>query len=153
MRQPVVVIRLEEIVHRIDLERLHGMVTVCGHEDDARGPLRVERPEQAESVDPGHLHIQKHQLRLLPLDRLRRLVGILALADDLDVRMLGEHGAQPEPRQRLVIHDQDPHRSSPHAQLDELAFQTIAATWIRGVSVVWVEAETSWPCFFRSGGT
>src|SRR2546426_11938839 len=56
--------RLQDVVHRVDLERLYGVIVKGGGEDDVRHfHLAVHQfLEHTEAVETGHLHIEEYQV-------------------------------------------------------------------------------------------
>ena len=74
-RQPAAFHRLEQIVHCLQAEGLHGVLVVGGHEDEV-GQLDVlfaQPADHAQAIQPGHIYIQKNQLGLQFLDQFHRL--------------------------------------------------------------------------------
>ena len=66
--------RLQQIVHRLQAEGLHGVLVVGGHEDEV-GQLDVlfaQPADHAHAVQAGHIYIQENQLRLQFLDQVDR---------------------------------------------------------------------------------
>src|SRR5207248_10310434 len=53
---------LHEVVHGMCLERANGKVIVRRHEDHGRKLRPVERLQDAEAVDLGHLDVKKEQV-------------------------------------------------------------------------------------------
>jgi hypothetical protein len=94
--------RLHEVVERGRLERAHRVVVERRYEHHQR-IRRAERREDLEAVAVGHLHVEQHEVGLLPSDRLERLGPGRALRDHGDVRELREHPAQAARRERLVV--------------------------------------------------
>src|SRR5215467_14304902 len=92
--------RLHEVVERVRLERVH----------------------HAESVDLGHLHVEKNEVRGELVERAQRLASIAALPGNGDVRMRLEELANAAPRERLVVGDDRAnltHAASPPRPPDE----------------------------------
>jgi hypothetical protein len=58
------------------------------------------------------LHVEEHQVRLQRGDGLDRCAAARCLAGDFDVRLGVEQPPQAVPRDRLVVDDQDAHRSA-----------------------------------------
>ena len=85
--------RLEQIIERPNLERFHRELAERGHEDDrrrgssiagrgARLAHRLERGDDLEAVELGHLYIEKDDVRLFADDHVHRFGAIACLADD-----------------------------------------------------------------------
>src|SRR5207247_774267 len=75
-----------------------------------RARLSRQLIDHRQSVAIWHLHVEKHQIRVIPVDRSECLSPAGALADDLD----GSFAAQKRPQavacQRFVIHQKCPKR-------------------------------------------
>ena len=98
--------RLQQVVDRVDLERLDRVLIERGDEDDVRRRALVEHPPRhLEAGQPRHLHVEKHHVGLQPVDRRQRLDAVASLSDDLDAADLSEQVAQLVARQLLVVHD------------------------------------------------
>ena len=82
---------------------------VEGEEDDARvGELGAEAARDLEAGQLGHRVVEEDQVRA-QLDGLRhRLDAIRGLADDLEVRLELEHGADALAYGEVIVRDQDP---------------------------------------------
>ncbi len=137
--EPRRVDRLQQVVDRVDLERLDRVLIVGRDENDMGRRAGVEHPARhLESGQPGHLDVQKHQIRLQPVDRFQRFDPVARLADDFDAADLAEQIAQLIPRQLLVVDDDrlqihDPAlRRHPfrHGELRNLHAGAGAASWL-----------------------
>ena len=105
--EPRLVDRLQQVVDRVDLERLDRVLIVGGDEDDVRRRLRVDHaPRHLETGQPRHLDVEEHDVGLQSLDRAQRLDAVAGLPDHLDAADLAEQIAQLVPRELLVV-DQD----------------------------------------------
>ena len=69
------------------------------------GSRSDQPPGDLETGQPGHLDVEKHQVRAGSADGLQRLEAVAGLADDLDAAHLVEQVAQLVPRQLLVVDD------------------------------------------------
>jgi hypothetical protein len=98
---------LHEVVHRVELERAHGVLVVGGDEDDGR-QVRVARG-QREAVEAGELDVEHHQIGGELGDAGERGIGVDRLAGDGDAIDRGEHANQAAPRRVLVVDDEDLH--------------------------------------------
>ena len=104
--EPRLIDRLQQVVDRVDLERLDRVLIVGRDEDDLRtGAAADQPPRDLEAGQPRHLHVEKDDVRLQPLDRRQRLDAVAGLADHLDAADLFEQVAQLVPRQLLVVHE------------------------------------------------
>src|SRR6516225_1605421 len=96
--------RLEQVVHRVQLEGLDRVLVVGGGEDYARaaaGQLQHLQAGQAR-----HLDVHEHEVGVQRADLLDGIEAVLAFADDLDVRMPPQVFADQVARQVLVVDDQ-----------------------------------------------
>ena len=67
--------RLQQVVHCLQAEGLHGVLVVGGDEDEV-GQLDVpfaQPADHAQAIQPRHIYIQKNQFRLQFLDQVDRL--------------------------------------------------------------------------------
>src|SRR5208282_942543 len=78
---------LEQVIHRIDLERFHCVLVESRGEDDLReGNLPVEKFfDDAEAVESGHLDVEKDDVRAMFFDEADGLETIFPLRYDIDV--------------------------------------------------------------------
>jgi hypothetical protein len=97
--------RFEQVIQCVDLKGTDGILIVCGDKDDGRG--RLQRLDDAETIQTWHLNIQQHQIGGQGLDHLQRLYAVPGLTDDFCGLDLGQQAAQPLPRWRFVVHDKD----------------------------------------------
>ena len=98
--------RLQQIVHRVHLERLDGMPVEGGDEDDVRRSAVLDEPvRHLEAVEAGHLDVEEQDVRRQALDDADRLEAVAGLRDHLDVAHLLEHVTQLFPRELLVVDD------------------------------------------------
>ena len=103
---------LQQVVHRVHRERPQRVLVVGGDEDHDGNLARVEFLDHLEPVEHGHLHVEQHEVRPEPPDRLDRLPPVEARAGDLDVRLAGQQRPQPVDRQRLVVHQEQAHQTA-----------------------------------------
>ena len=80
------------------------MLRVRRREDDERPVIDVAKHVGAEQ--PGHLHVEKHQLRLQRLDRPHGRLAVGRLADDFNPVEGGQHAFEPGAGDRLVVDDE-----------------------------------------------
>ena len=109
--EPLGVDRLEQVVERLDRERLDRVLLVRGHEHELRrsGPT-VHETSGVEPGEPGHLDVDEDHVVRNRSRELQRLGRARRLADDFDLRVGGEQVAQLRARGRLVVDEQ---RGSP----------------------------------------
>src|ERR1035441_3016886 len=119
-RQPLGFDGLEEIGKCVGLEGCEGVLVVPRSEDDERSLDRGRnRTKHLEALEPGHLYVEKQQVRPELFDLLNRVEAILSLADHSDFGMSAEQPDQPRASIRLIVNDQAPH----HAGGSALAWQ------------------------------
>ena len=82
--QPLLIERLQDVVHGVHFERLHRVLIVGRGKNDVRHlALAILQPlDDAEAVQPRHLHVQKHQVRIVLLDQGHGFQAVLALPHD-----------------------------------------------------------------------
>ncbi len=110
----LVVERLQEIIERLDLERVHGVLFERGDEHDRRRPLFVHRRRDRETIEVGHLNVQEHEIRWRrhAPEQLHGVAAARALVDVRDAADLLQHAAQPAPRRRFIVNDDRAHDRS-----------------------------------------
>jgi hypothetical protein len=94
--------RLEQVVHRLQLEGIHRILIERGAEDD-RGSRPAERRGHFETAAAGHLNVQQHQIGHELGDSFDRLHTIFGFANDLDIVDAGQQLAEPIARRLLVV--------------------------------------------------
>ena len=111
-RQPVAVHRLQQVVDRVQLERVDGEPVVGGAEDDPRA-RGLQPRRHLETRERRHLDVEEHEIGRQGVDARDRFEAVLRFADDLDLHVSGrQQPAQPVACRRLVVHDQRPdHRT------------------------------------------
>jgi len=112
-REAVAVDRLEEVIHRFQLEGLDGELVERGGEDDmGRVDLVFAKtPDHAKAVESGHLDIQEGQGRVEPLDKLKSFKAVGGHADYLDVADFVEEEAKFFPGELFVVCNDCGHRA------------------------------------------
>jgi hypothetical protein len=85
--EPVLADRLEHVVDGVQIERLHGVLLVGGHEDHRRGRLEPgQHLRQFQARQAGHLDVEEDRVDvelLQQAERLGRRVGREHLPDPL----------------------------------------------------------------------
>ena len=112
--------RLEQVVQRVDFERVDRELIERRHEDHQRHRLgivavalagpRGNVPGQLDAGHARHLDVHQDDLGPLRLDLRKRLGRIGGLAHDAMRKLrreVGEHLSESGPRGRLVVNDQD----------------------------------------------
>src|SRR6266446_5559941 len=108
----LIVERLEEIVERLNLEGVHGVLFEGGDEHDRGRTLVVYGRGDREAVEVGHLDIQEHQVGRAAAQQLHRIAAVRALVDVRDTADLLQHTAQAASRGRFVVNDDRAHDRS-----------------------------------------
>ncbi len=96
--------RLQQIVGRIDGERIERVAIEGGGEDDERPRLR-QRCGERRAAHFRHLDVEKQQVR--PVSRIssRASIGVAGFADHRHVTGFVQQLAHAHARRRLVVHD------------------------------------------------
>ena len=79
LQQAVLVVRLEQIIDRAQLERPDGVLVERRHENQQRRGGLLELGGDLEARQAGHLDVEKYDIGLRSSDRLRRIESIRAL--------------------------------------------------------------------------
>ena len=79
--------RLQDVIHGVYVKRLHRVLIKSGGKYHVRHfHLAFNNLFQhAEPIQPGHFHIQKHQVRRMLLDQRHGLHPVLPLSDHIDL--------------------------------------------------------------------
>jgi hypothetical protein len=83
------------------------MFVESGDKDDRGERLIAQRPQHLESIHPGHLHIEQHQVRLELTDGLDRRGTVRAFTSDLEIRFAFQQTPKTGARELLVVDDQN----------------------------------------------
>jgi sugar/nucleoside kinase (ribokinase family) len=84
------------------------------HDDQGSATLGAEFSEKAEAVHAGHLNVAEDQLELLRSGARERPIGVALYLDP--VAGLAEQQRERLPETRVVVNDQQPHRSHPRLE-------------------------------------
>src|SRR5262245_29789103 len=96
--------RLQQIVDRVDLERLDRMLIECRDEDDVRRQLMLDHlSRHLEPGQPRHLYIKKYDVGRQSFYRSERLQPVASLADYVNSVHLAEQIAQLIARELLIV--------------------------------------------------
>src|SRR5208283_399521 len=99
--------RLEQVVKRVYLEGMNGVLVVSGGEYDLWHV--VEPLQQFEPGHAGHLYVKEDHVRYKLADKLKRLLAVACLAGNLYFRMDSQEARQLGARQALVVYHQGSH--------------------------------------------
>ncbi len=113
----VVAERLQEIVHRVDLEGAQRVLVVGRDEDHHRHPVHANGLDNPEAVELRHLQVEEDQVRSDASHRVHRGAAVRALPHQLDVALVAEQGHQPLAGQGLVVDHQRADRRGRHARV------------------------------------
>jgi hypothetical protein len=95
---------LDEVVGRLDLERLDRMLAVSRDEDDRR---RAREPREhlgkLDTAQAGHLDVEEDDVVGDRLDELQRFDRVACLSDDLDSAGFTQQEAQLRPGRGFVV--------------------------------------------------
>ena len=97
--------RLQQIVGRVDAERVQRVALERGRKHDER-PRLGQRRRQRGARALGHLDVEKDDIGMDERDGGARLLRVAGLADDQHVADLGKQLSQSRPRGRLVVDDE-----------------------------------------------
>ena len=100
--------RLEQVVDRMQVERLLRVLVVGRREDDAIAP--AGELEHLEAGQLGHVDVEEDEVGRQLADRLRGVEAVLRLAGNGDVGMVGEVLAHQEAGEFLVVGDEGAQR-------------------------------------------
>ena len=110
LAQPRLVHGFEEVIDGVQFECAYGVLLECRHERDQRDFVLLQRADDAEAVELGHVQIEQRQVRLLAHDQRHRLSSRRRLAHDDGVVERSQHRRQKGTRWPLVVRDDDPER-------------------------------------------
>ncbi len=88
LHHPGTIKGLEQVIDGVDVEGAHRILVEGGGKDDLRHAVGVvplqQLLEHGKAVQAGHLHVQKHHIRMVSANQMDGLDAVLALGDDLD---------------------------------------------------------------------
>src|ERR1019366_9599886 len=86
--EPDAVHRFQQVVHGVHLKRIHGVFVERGAEYDF-GTRQGQGGGDVEPAAPGHLNVEKDQVRLQRRNQFDRLFAFLRFANNLEVGVRG----------------------------------------------------------------
>src|SRR5580704_11738718 len=106
-RDAFLVERLQEIIDRVDLERLERILVKSRGEDDlGQGNLLVEKLlDDAESVESGHLNVEEDKIGAVLFDEADGLETVFPLRYHVDVANALEQIGEFIAGELLIVHD------------------------------------------------
>src|SRR5579863_8019751 len=104
--ETLLVVRFQQIIERVNLERLQRELIVRSYEDNL-GQRRRKGGGHLKTVQLGHLHVQKHDVRPQTFHRGQGLRAVAGFADHLEIRGGFEQPHHFAPRRTLVVNQQD----------------------------------------------
>ena len=107
LRQPALIHGLEQVVHGLQAEGLHGVLIVGGDEDEVRqvDAFFAQPADHAEAVEAGHVDVQKDHFRLQLADQLDGVQPIGTRCDYFHFREILEQVGELVAGQLFVVHD------------------------------------------------
>ena len=104
LREPRPVNGLEQIIDGVDFERFNRVLVEGGHEHDSRlHPAREQLPRYLEPGQPGHLHVEQHEIGSQLLDQPDGIDAVAGLPDDVDPTHLVEQEAELAAGRILIV--------------------------------------------------
>ena len=97
--------RLEQVVERVDLEGVHGVFVEGGDEDDGRG-FFLQLAQDGEAGQLGHLDVDEKDVGEALAQSGEGGAAIRAFANNLNVGLGGEEGADALPGEGLIVDDE-----------------------------------------------
>ena len=126
--------RLQDVVARVDLERVRGVAAERRHEDDDRTSV-AEILGEIEPGHLGHLDVEKDDVGVMRgAERARRL-RVAALEDVVHFLVIAQQRRHHAERQRLVVGDED--TEARHALALWSTFSMTAAIGSAISTIVW----------------
>ena len=105
----LVIVRLEKIIERVNLERLQREFIVRGDEHDFR-QRRTKRRCHLKSVHLGHLHVEENDIRMQAFDGRDRFRSVVRFANHLEIGRLPQKPQHLSPRRAFIVNQQRPNR-------------------------------------------
>ena len=97
---------LDQVVRRVDVEGLHGVLAVGGDKDHVRRVLEMgEGLCELQAVCAGHVHVEEHDVCTEVLELLDGLANVGGLCYDVDLAGLVQKEPEFRAGRRLVIDD------------------------------------------------
>ncbi len=103
--KPRAIDRLEQVVDRMQFERVDRVLIVGRAEDDRRA-WPPERRGHFEAAASRHLNVEQHEIRRQLVDALDSLHAVFRIADDFDFRDGREQLMKPDAGGLFIVHDQ-----------------------------------------------
>jgi hypothetical protein len=101
-REARVVDRLEHVVDRADVERLHGVLRMRGEENDVRS-IFGHREHGIEAAHARHVDVEQRDVDVVVAQARKNLFTALAFDRGLDARHLAEQAKHALSRHELVV--------------------------------------------------
>jgi hypothetical protein len=115
LRQSVLADGLEDVVDRVELERLDRVVVVRGDEDDWwRGLEAGQHLGQLEAVEAGHPDVGEDRVDAALLQHAQGLGGVVGRGDVPDPSVVLEQPGELVERGTLVVDDEDAEGGAVH---------------------------------------
>ena len=103
--EPLLVERLEQVVHCVYFKRADRILIVCGDKNDM-GNLLAQRLQHFKPTHLGHLHVEKDNLGRVGLYCVQGLMSVNGFPYYFHQRVALQHFAQHFARERLIVDQQ-----------------------------------------------
>ena len=108
------VIGLEDVVERLDLERFHRVLFIGGDEHDRRAMRELaDVLRQQHAVQRRDVDVEKNGVNLMGLQVFQDVEAVLEAGDDIDIAVFLDQVAEFFLREEFVFHDNGFHEASP----------------------------------------
>jgi len=109
LRDPLFIEGLQDVIDSVDLERFDRVLIEGGRKDDlGQGNLAIEQLlDDAETVEAGHLDVEKNEIGIVFLDQADGFEAVLALGDDVNISGVFEQVGEFVACQLFVVDDDD----------------------------------------------
>ena len=93
--------RLEQVIHRVELESLDGVLRIGRGENHHRAV--DQRADEIHAVEVGHVDVDENQVHLLSREHLLRFQGVVVFCDEVQIGNFRDVACQLTQSQRLVV--------------------------------------------------
>ena len=134
LAEPLVIERLQQVVHGGNFECRQGVGVVRGDEDQRWKIFRPKRTRDVDAVHRVHLNVEEQQLGLARADRIQRAGAVAEFADYGEIRLRGAIFPQHAPAGRLVVDDDHLH-AAPTSGAARPMSRRSRRSWISGMLI------------------
>jgi hypothetical protein len=110
--KPVVFHRLQQIIHSIGSEGIHGKGIIGRDEHDGGHIVLLQSLHHVETREARHLDVEEHEVWCQLGNGSQRFLAVLAGLHHLNLRILLKAHAQATARQRLIVDNDRPYRQA-----------------------------------------